>query len=55
MAFLKVVNDKKPEEIKFRCKVGRMGSKGYIIWIPKRFLGEFEHSQYVEVNIRKLA
>ena len=46
--------EEKEEDIKFMCKVGRMGENGMIIWVPKRFYNLFERGKYVEVIIRKL-
>ena len=42
------------EELVFTCKVGRMGDKGKIIWIPKKYQKMYDREAYVEVRIRKL-
>jgi len=41
-------------EISFRCKVGQMGKRGKIIWIPLKFGKFFDAETFIEVKIRKL-
>ena len=45
---------KEEADIKFTCKVGRMGKEGRMLWVPKKFRDMFERGTYVEVTIRKL-
>jgi hypothetical protein len=50
----KIQDEENEDNIKFTCKIGRMGKDGMMIWVPKRYYSQFDRGSYVEVTIRRL-
>jgi hypothetical protein len=42
------------DEIKFVCKIGKMGKVGKIVWLPLKYAKFIDRGAFVEVTIRKL-
>ena len=49
-----LMNNTKDDCVRFKCKVGSMGKKGKIIWIPTKHHETFEEFPFVEVIIRQM-